>query len=69
MAKKRLSLKELQTTQLTKEQELNTKGGYITFSDKFRWTSGQQTSKGTLIIEDDVDIRSSSPYNGNTMNG
>ena len=67
MAKKKFSLKQFQATKLTKEQELNTKGGYITYSDKFKWTNAQ-TSKSDFIIEDEVDIRR--PYKSdNLMNG
>ncbi len=57
MAKKRLSLKELQAQQLNDAQQLQTKGGYLVRPNKF------STSK-VHILEDDIDIREPKPYGG-----
>lgn len=51
MAKKRLSIKDLQANQLSEQQQLNTKGGYAITRDK------RQISQIKFIVDDELDIR------------
>ena len=51
MAKKRLSISDLQANQLSEQQQLNTKGGYLIIQDKRR------ISQTKFIVDDELDIR------------